>query len=44
LDGKLPAGSLLAKLPQLTELYLGGNDLKGTLPADWATTTKLTQL
>lgn len=44
LEGKLPPTSLMAKLPHLAELYLGGNQLQGTLPADWAASTKLVQL
>ncbi|WIA35504.1 hypothetical protein OEZ86_003933 [Tetradesmus obliquus] len=44
LAGKLPDGNVMKNLPHLTHIYLGGNLLKGTLPASWGTTLKPVEL
>eukprot|EP00878_Enallax_costatus_P032594 GHUV01035834.1.p1 GENE.GHUV01035834.1~~GHUV01035834.1.p1 ORF type:complete len:188 (+),score=31.54 GHUV01035834.1:1411-1974(+) len=44
LQGRLPSGAIMKNLPHLKEIYLGGNELKGTLPADWAGAITPTEL
>eukprot|EP00775_Hariotina_reticulata_P003037 gene3037-3318_t len=44
LEGKLPSARIMNNLPYLKQLYLGGNSLSGTLPADWGRSLRTTEL